>query len=160
MTLLLDQGGTEQGDLVERLRDIHAGTPLDVACKLDDLCQEAATAIALLREERDKTWAVLMEFGYPPPDLAGPLPEATNAAIDCLIRQRNDLLREVVPLRERVRVLEGALGEEAAFWRGRKAAIEFNKCDGWRSDLLEPQHRLACIGAVLNDQSQAQKQEA
>jgi hypothetical protein len=32
-------------ELVGRLRDIHAGKPLDVACKLDDLCQEAATAL-------------------------------------------------------------------------------------------------------------------
>lgn len=44
--------------------------------------------------------AVLQEYGYPPADIAGPLPVALRAALDCLIRQRNDLLNEVVTLRD------------------------------------------------------------
>ncbi len=54
-----------------------------------------------------KSWETLESFGYPPEavgwphrDLKGLLPEAIECALDCLIRQREDLLKEVVGLRK------------------------------------------------------------
>src|SRR5687768_7424471 len=44
-------------DLVERMRDIKSGDPRTVACELDDLCQEAATAL----EAKDKELAAFRE---------------------------------------------------------------------------------------------------
>lgn len=52
-------------------------------------------------------WNTLETFGYPPEAVGWPfcsveglLPEAIECALGCLIRQRNDLLNEVIELRK------------------------------------------------------------
>lgn len=54
-----------------------------------------------------EAWNTLEGFGYPPEavgwphhSLDGLLPEAIECALDCLIRQRQDLLKEVIELRK------------------------------------------------------------
>jgi hypothetical protein len=58
-------------------------------------------------EEIQLSWEALEGHGFPPEavgwpfrDAAGLLPEAIDCAIDCLVRQRNDLLAEVLELRK------------------------------------------------------------
>lgn len=58
-------------------------------------------------EEIEQAWQTLENSGFPPEacgwpdrDITGLLPEAIECALDCLIRQRNDLLKEVLTLRE------------------------------------------------------------
>ncbi len=55
----------------------------------------------VLHEEIAKCWQTLEESGFPPAiNIEGELPNAINAALDCLIRQREDLLAEVLELRK------------------------------------------------------------
>jgi hypothetical protein len=56
-----------------------------------------------------QSWAMLESFGFPPEacgwplrDITGLLPEAIKCALECVIRQREDLLAEVVQLRASV----------------------------------------------------------
>lgn len=58
------------------------------------------------RDEIASSWEVLENHSFPPEAvgwphraIAGLLPEAIDCALDCLIRQREDLLREVIELR-------------------------------------------------------------
>lgn len=67
-----------------------------------------AADIAKLRGEIAAAWSTLECAGFPPEacgwhqgrNMTGVLPEAIGCALDCLIRQREDLLREVVELRK------------------------------------------------------------
>lgn len=53
-----------------------------------------------------QSWEMLEGFGFPPEacgwpmrDITGLLPEAIKCALECLVRQREDLLAEISPLR-------------------------------------------------------------
>jgi hypothetical protein len=75
---------------------------------LEQLRERSEVAdLAPLRREIGEAWRTLEESGFPPEacgypfrDIAGLLPEAIDCALDCLIRQRNDLLAEVLELRK------------------------------------------------------------
>lgn len=61
-----------------------------------------------------RSWAILESFGFPPVacgypdrDIAGLLPEAIKCAMKCIIRQREDLLAEVLDLRAPVAQTRG-----------------------------------------------------
>lgn len=60
------------------------------------------------QDEISRCWQMLENHGFPPEacgwpfiSLVGELPNAIDCAIDCLVRQREDLLAEVLELRKR-----------------------------------------------------------
>lgn len=99
---------TEIPDITDRLRvgyqSMHIGGCQGCA---DNLMEEAADEISQLRSEVSNAWKTLEGSGFPPEacgwphrDMRGILPEAIDCAIDCLLRQRSDLLAEVIELRK------------------------------------------------------------
>lgn len=67
-----------------------------------------------MRAEITACWRKLEDFGFPPEasgwpwcDVAGKLPQAIEDALDCVIRQREDLLKEVIQLRAKAEGRDG-----------------------------------------------------
>lgn len=65
------------------------------------------TADSDAREEISDAWETLEGFGFPPEacgwphqSIVGELPNAIRCALDCIIRQREALLQEIIPLRK------------------------------------------------------------
>lgn len=103
-----------QDDPLARIPEGYSA-PLDnrtTAEVLDDMetakssVPEATVSATPEQIEISKCWQRLEESGFPPEasgwpfqDIRGALPNAIDAALDCLIRQREDLLAEVTKLR-------------------------------------------------------------
>lgn len=84
----------------------HAEPPGPCDCEAGRLAKmcEGMTAH---QAEIAQSWEMLEGFGFPPEasgwpmrDITGLLPEAIKCALECIIRQREDLLAEVLELRK------------------------------------------------------------
>ena len=113
----------------------------------------AAIAPAQPSGEIAAAWQTLEGYGFAPEasgwpsqDLSGLLPEAIDSAIACLIRQREDLLTEVMALRGPTRRLMDALEAAESALAGCYQVTDY-PADGTTGQ----DHALALVRAALTE---------
>lgn len=87
------------------MRDLPASGGATCDCEAGRLAK-MCEGLTAHEAEIAQSWEMLEGFGFPPEacgwpfrDIAGLLPEAIKCALECIIRQREDLTAEVLTLR-------------------------------------------------------------